>query len=74
MESIKALLKKYLGLIVGAGSGLLVGILFLLIGFFPTMLLIILAGVGAILGGVPSVRKVAAAWLRRVFGRFWPGE
>lgn len=57
MEPFWEFLKKYRALLIGAGTGLLIGILFLTIGFFPTILLAILGGIGALLGALPSLRS-----------------
>jgi len=67
MEAFKAFVKKYMGAICGTAAGLTIAVLFLVIGFFPTLLLLILGGLGAAIGGVPEVRHTVAGWFLWIF-------
>lgn len=60
MQSWKEYFNRHRSVIIGAAIGLLVGILFLTIGFFPTVLLALLGGIGALIGALPTVRE--AIW------------
>lgn len=60
MQSWKEYFNRHRSVIIGAAIGLLVGILFLIIGFFPTVLLALLGGIGALIGALPTVRE--AIW------------
>ncbi|MBS5644565.1 MAG: DUF2273 domain-containing protein [Clostridiales bacterium] len=60
MQSWKEYFNRHRSVIIGAAIGLLVGILFLTIGFFSTVLLALLGGIGALIGALPKVRE--AIW------------
>lgn len=49
-EIIKELWDNYRGRLIGAGLGLLVGIMFLLLGFFQTVFLLICISIGYFVG------------------------
>ena len=66
-EQFRTFVQTHLSLLVGLGIGLLVGILMLTIGFFPTLLLALCGGIGALLGGVPALRRVIAGWFSQLF-------
>ena len=53
---MKEFFRKYKSVIIGAGIGLVLAVLMLTIGFFKTLLIILLGGVGALIGGVPVIR------------------
>ena len=53
--------------LIGAGAGILIAVLFLTIGFFPTLLLAVLGGIGAFIGAVPQVREAVRSW---IMGKF----
>ncbi len=57
------------GLFWGMVIGLAVAILFLTIGFFPTLLIAICVGVGAFLGTHPEVRAAIGAFFTNLFAR-----
>lgn len=67
MNSFLEFVKKNLSTIIGAAIGLILGILFLSIGFFQTLLLLILSGAGAVIGGIPAVRQVICSWFKNIF-------
>ena len=58
--------KTHKGVIIGTSVGLLVGILLLTIGFFPTLLLAICAGIGAFFGSNNKYKKKLYAVLDKV--------
>lgn len=66
-EQFKTFVQTHLSLLVGLGAGLTVGILMLTIGFFPTLLLALCGGIGALLGGVPALRQAIAGWFSQIF-------
>ena len=67
MQGIKEFLLKYRMVLIGAGLGLLTGILLLTIGFFPTLLLVVLVAAGALFGGVSQVREQIVAFFHGLF-------
>lgn len=69
MDSVRQFIKEHLPIVLGASIGVLMGILLLTIGFFPTLLLIILGGLGALLGAYPGIYRAIGAWLHNVFGK-----
>ena len=60
-------LKKNRATLIGAAAGILIAVLFLTIGFFPTLLLAVLGGVGAFMGAVPAVRQGVKDWIMKRF-------
>jgi len=50
-ELLSYLWQNHRGALVGALTGLVVGLLFLVLGFWKTMLIIILVGLGYVIGG-----------------------
>jgi len=58
---------KYKAVIIGALAGIVLAVLMLTIGFFPTLLIIILGGVGAVIGGVPAIREKIGGWMKALF-------
>ena len=50
--------------LIGASIGVVIAALMLIIGFFPTLLLLLFGGVGALIGACKPVRD----WLKRLFG------
>ncbi|MGI6152410.1 MAG: DUF2273 domain-containing protein [Christensenellaceae bacterium] len=55
------------GLFWGIVIGLAVAILFLTIGFFPTLLIALCVGVGAFLGSRPDIRERLSGWFLGLF-------
>lgn len=70
MNSFKTYLREHLSILIGAGCGLILGILFLTIGFFPTLLLAALTGLGALLGAFPVIFSMLKAWISKLFSKF----
>ena len=66
-EQIRTFIQGHFSLLLGLSFGLLVGILMLTIGFFSTLLLVVCGGIGALLGGVPALRRVIAGWFSQLF-------
>ena len=67
MDSFLQFVKKNISTIVGAASGLILGILFLSIGFFQTLLLIVFSVAGGCIGAFPAVRQVIGSWFKNLF-------
>lgn len=60
---------KNRGLFFGMVIGLVIAILFLTIGFFPTLLIMICVGIGAFLGSRKDIRDALSAWFTGLFNR-----
>ena len=60
------------GRFIGLACGLAVAILFLTIGFWATLLIVVCTGVGAYLGAHPEVTERIPDFFRRLFTK--PGE
>lgn len=69
MDSFREFLYHNRGILIGALSGILLAILFLTIGFFPTLLLAVLGGIGAFIGAVPDIRSAIKNWILGLFTR-----
>lgn len=67
MENFKEFLEKYKFWLIGGLSGLLIAILMLTIGFFPTLLIVIFVGLGALIAG----SKVARQYIKVFAKMFW---
>lgn len=68
MKTFASFIKEHTGALIGAVAGLIIGVLILTIGFFPVLFLCLLAGFGALIGGVPGVRQLLNKWLGGLFG------
>jgi len=55
------------GLFWGMVIGLAIAILFLTIGFFPTLLIAVCVGIGAFLGVHKEIREFIGNWFRSLF-------
>ena len=64
MESFKEYLNKNRGALLGCAVGVVCAVLFLTIGFFPTLLIAVMGGLGALIGFNKNIRR----W----FGHFSP--
>ncbi len=71
MEAFKEFWHKNKRIIIGGGLGLLVGILMLTIGFFATLLLVLLSGIGVLFGARPdmwtALKAAVTAFYRKIF-------
>ena len=71
MEAFKDFIIKNKRILIGGAVGLVVGILFLTIGFFATLLLALLTGIGILFGAKPDLfKKIKAACIvlyRKIF-------
>ncbi len=67
MEGFKEFFEKYKKPIIFGGIGLLIGILMLTIGFFATLLLALLTGIGVLLGLRPDFFKKLWAAIKALF-------
>ena len=70
-ENFIVFIKEHLALIIGALTGFVIAILFLLIGFFPTMLILLLTGIGAVIGGIPFIRKYISTWFGNLLEKLY---
>lgn len=59
--------KNHAGVFIGMGVGVLIAVLLLVIGFWPVLLILVLGALGAVLGGIPTVRMAFSALLRNMF-------
>ena len=64
MQSFKEWAAANKGVLIGAGIGLILAVMMLVFGFFPTLLIAFFVGVGAALGGIEAI---AAIHLQRPF-------
>ena len=67
MNSFSEFLKKHWSTVASAAGGLILGILFLAIGFFETLLLVVLSVAGGCSGAFPAVRQVICSWFKAIF-------
>ena len=71
MQSFKEWAAANKGVLIGAGIGLILAVMMLVFGFFPTLLIAFFVGVGAALGAMPQVRAALKLWasglIERVF-------
>ena len=67
MNSFSEFLKKHWSTVAGAAGGLILGILFLAIGFFETLLLVVLSVAGGCIGAFPVVRQVVCSCFKALF-------
>ncbi len=74
MRVIWEFIKEHLKIFIGATAGLLVGILMLTLGFWPTLLLSLTTATGALLIGMPEKREFLRAWIISVFRKFFKGN
>ena len=70
-EQLRTWMQAHLPLLIGTGPGLLIGILMLTIGFFPTLLLLICGGIGALIGGIPVIRRLIMGWIERLIDKIF---
>ena len=74
MREIWEYIKEHLNVFIGASAGLTVGILMLVIGFWPTLLLGITTTLGAVIIGMPKARDNIRAWTISIFRRIFKGK
>ena len=68
-EAFSAWYASNRGLFWGVVIGLAIAILFLAIGFWATLLIIICVGIGALLGTRPDIRAAIFAFFTNLFTR-----
>ncbi len=72
MEAFKQFVDKNKGWLFGAVAGILVAVLMLIIGFFPTLLILICATVGGIISSFSVIRQTISSWIKglmyKIFG------
>jgi uncharacterized membrane protein len=66
-QKITDFIKNNLPLVTGGLIGFIIALLFIILGFFRTLLLIIFTGIGALIGGVPAVRRKIVEWVDTIY-------
>ncbi len=64
MEAFKQFIDKNKGWLFGAAAGALVAILMLIIGFFPTLLILICATIGGLISAIKPIRDALTSWIK----------
>lgn len=59
--------KNHAGVFIGTGIGILIAILLLTVGFWPVILILVLGAIGAIIGGIPAVRRAFGSLFSNLF-------
>lgn len=67
MEALRNWISENKGLFTGLCVGLAAAILILTIGFWATLLIAVLAGVGAFVGAHPHIFKNVSDWFTSLF-------
>lgn len=73
MEAFRGFWSRYKKIIIGALIGLAVAILFLTIGFFATLLILILVGLGMLFGAYPELWRRISGSIASFFGKIFKG-
>ena len=71
MQSFKEWAAANKGVLIGAGIGLILAVMMLVFGFFPTLLIAFFVGVGAALGAMPQVRAALKLWASGLIERIF---
>ena len=71
MQSFKEWAAANKGVLIGAGIGLILAVMMLVFGFFPTLLIAFFVGEGAALGAMPQVRAALKLWASGLIERFF---
>jgi uncharacterized membrane protein len=66
LEQLKEFLRKYWGRVLGSAAGLLVAVLFLTVGFFRTLLIVICMAVGYFLGMFRDSKEEFLEFVERI--------
>jgi uncharacterized membrane protein len=66
LEQVKEFLRKYLGRVAGSAAGLAVAILFLTLGFFRTLLILICISIGFFLGMFRDSKEEFLEFVERI--------
>lgn len=66
LEQMKEFLRKYLGRVLGSSAGLLVAVLFLTLGFFRTLLIVICVAAGFFLGMFRDSKEEFLEFVERI--------
>lgn len=67
MEALLNWIRENKGLFIGICVGLTVAILFLALGFWPTLLIAACVGAGAFLGTHPQMFHIISNWIALLF-------
>lgn len=65
-ETVTAFVRKYFGRVVGSALGLVVAVLFLTLGFWRTLLLVLCIGVGYALGMYRDSREEFLEFVEKI--------
>lgn len=63
---MKEFMRKYFGRLIGSGAGLVVAVLFLSIGFFRTLLILICVGIGFFIGLFKDSKEEFLEFVERI--------
>ena len=74
MDNFKEFLRTYRRPLIGAAIGLVTAILMLTIGFFATLLILLLVGIGVFFGMFPDGFKRIKAAASAIFGKIFKGK
>ena len=66
-EKFVEFIKNNMSLVIGGLLGFLIALLFIILGFFRALFLILLTGIGALIGGVPAVRRKIVEWVDIIY-------
>ena len=69
MESFKEYLNRNRGALLGCAVGVVCAVLFLTIGFFPTLLIAVMGGLGALIGFNKNIRRLFGGIFSAMFRR-----
>lgn len=67
MEAFLNWIRENKGLFIGICAGLTAAILFLALGFWPTLLIAVCVGAGALLGAHPQIFEIFSNWFDSLF-------
>ena len=66
-EKFIEFIKNNMSLVIGGLLGFLIALLFIILGFFRALFLILLTAIGALIGGVPAVRRKIVEWVDIIY-------
>ena len=67
MKKLSAFIKEHFAMFFGASVGFIIALLFIILGFWRTMLILLFTSVGAVIGGIPAVRSAIVEWADRIY-------
>jgi uncharacterized membrane protein len=66
LQQLKEFLRKYSGRLLGASAGLTAAILFLTVGFWSTLLILICVGIGYVIGLLRDSKEEFLEFVERI--------